>query len=179
MQINTAGRSGNCGVISPRGINFTTPGASAAVLQHVTPLAGLDGDGIPGNLGEIDTINPTGGSSTTELGTGAQGRSLMATNTWRPRRPRRLEQCFAYYVGVLASSKPALVPDLMAYMISIIRASQEFEGSAWTVYDDAYRRQSSHSQRPIAMVTSEPLLIHHLLYGKGQTSTEHLKKYDG
>ena len=143
MQINTAGRSGNCGVISPRGINFTTPGASAAVLQHVTPLAGLDGDGIPGNLGEIDTINPTGGSSTTELGTGAQGRSLMATNTWRPRRPRRLEQCFAYYVGVLASSKPALVPDLMAYMISIIRASQEFEGSAWTVYDDAYRRQAA------------------------------------
>ena len=52
-------------------------------------------------------------------------------------------QCFALYVGVLASSKPALVPDLMAYMISIIRASQEFEGSAWTVYDDAYRRQAA------------------------------------
>ena len=47
-------------------------------------------------------------------------------------------QCFALYVGVLASSKSALVPDLMAYMISIIRVSQEFEGSAWTVYDDAY-----------------------------------------
>ncbi len=40
-------------------------------------------------------------------------------------------QCFALYVGVLAPSKPAL-PHLMAYMISIIRASQEFEGSAWT-----------------------------------------------
>ena len=66
----------------PRGINFTAPGASAAVLQHVIPLAGLDGDGIPGNLGEIDTINPTGGSSTTEPVTGSQGRSLMATNTW-------------------------------------------------------------------------------------------------
>ena len=52
-------------------------------------------------------------------------------------------QCFALYVGVLASSKPALVPDLMAYMISIIRASQEFEGSAWTVYDDAYRCQAA------------------------------------
>ena len=52
-------------------------------------------------------------------------------------------QCFALYVGILASSKPALVPDLMAYMISIIRASQEFEGSAWMVYDDAYRRQAA------------------------------------
>ena len=51
--------------------------------------------------------------------------------------------CFALYVGVLASSKPALVPDLMAYMISIIKAKQEFEGSAWTVYDDAYRRQAA------------------------------------
>ena len=199
----------------PRGINFTAPGASADVLQHVTPLAGLNGDGIPGNLGEIDTISPTGGSSTTEPGTGVQGRSLMATNTWpgglargltqllipptapkagtkisnglppvpeklvakirrgefvelhellpeclaesmdstgpipRSRARKKLNdisvwlQCFALYVGVLASSKPALVPDLMAYMISIIRASQEFERSAWMVYDDAYRRQAA------------------------------------
>lgn len=35
-------------------------------------------------------------------------------------------QCFALYVGVLTPSKPAQVPDLMAYMISIGRASQEF-----------------------------------------------------
>ena len=51
--------------------------------------------------------------------------------------------CFALYVGGLASSNPARIPDLMAYMISIIRASQEFEGSAWMVYDDAYRRQAA------------------------------------
>ena len=65
-----------------------------------------------------------------------------------PRARKRLnDKCMATVFhplrGVLASSKPALVPDLMAYMISIIRASQEFEGSAWTVYDDAYRRQAA------------------------------------
>ena len=80
MQIPLAGRA--IAEFFPRGNNFTAPGASADVLQHVTPLAGLDGDGIPGNLGEIDTISPTGGSSSTEPDTGAQGRSLMATNTW-------------------------------------------------------------------------------------------------
>ena len=52
-------------------------------------------------------------------------------------------QCFALYVAVLAPTKPALVPDLMAYMISIITASQEYEASAWVAYDDAYRRQAA------------------------------------
>ena len=52
-------------------------------------------------------------------------------------------QCFGLYVGALAPAKPALVPDLMAYMISIIRASQEYEGTAWAVYDDRYRRQAA------------------------------------
>ena len=66
----------------PQGINFTALGASAAVLQHVIPLQVSTETAYPGNLGDIDTINPTGGSSTTEPVTGSQGCSLMATNTW-------------------------------------------------------------------------------------------------
>ena len=31
----------------------------------------------------------------------------------------------------------------MAYMIVIVRASQEYEGSAWAAYDAAYRRQAA------------------------------------
>lgn len=67
----------------------------------------------------------------------------------RPKAKKRLDdldvwlQCFALYVAVLAPTKPALVPNLMAYMISIIRASQEYEASAWVAYDDAYRRQAA------------------------------------
>ena len=30
----------------------------------------------------------------------------------------------------------------MAYMVSIIRASQEYEGAAWVVYDASFRRQA-------------------------------------
>lgn len=52
-------------------------------------------------------------------------------------------QCFAVFVGVVAKSSPEAVPGLMAYMISIIRASQEYEGAAWAAYDAAFRRQAA------------------------------------
>ena len=54
-------------------------------------------------------------------------------------------QCFALYVGVMAPHYPARVPELMAYMVGIIRAHQEFEGTAWPAYDDAYRRLAAAS----------------------------------
>ena len=52
-------------------------------------------------------------------------------------------QCFAVYVGVLGPQFPHEVPELMAYMIAIIRASQEYEGTSWAAYDTAYRRQAA------------------------------------
>ena len=56
-------------------------------------------------------------------------------------------QCFAVYVGVLGPKFPPEVPELMAYMISIIQASQEYEGAAWAAYDAAYRRQAAAQGR--------------------------------
>jgi hypothetical protein len=52
-------------------------------------------------------------------------------------------QCYALYVGVRALKAPKLIPELMAYQISILRASQEYEGTAWATYDAAYRRQAA------------------------------------
>ena len=52
-------------------------------------------------------------------------------------------QCYAMYVGVLATKSPDTVPELMAYMISILRASLEYEGLAWATYDAAYHRQAA------------------------------------
>ena len=52
-------------------------------------------------------------------------------------------QCYAIYVGVIAAKSPEMVPELMAYMISILRASQEYESLAWATYDLAYRRQAA------------------------------------
>ena len=50
-------------------------------------------------------------------------------------------QCFATYVRVIAESEPERVPDLLGYMINVIRASQDFVGSAWLTYDDTFWRQ--------------------------------------
>ena len=52
-------------------------------------------------------------------------------------------QCFATYVGVLAGSSPEVVPELMAYLIQIVRVSQDFGGLAWVNYDLAFRRQAA------------------------------------
>ena len=55
-------------------------------------------------------------------------------------------QCFALYVAVIAVKCPAQVPELMAYMIQIIRASQEYEVLAQFTYNEAYRRQAAVTQ---------------------------------
>ena len=52
-------------------------------------------------------------------------------------------QGFAVLVSVVVPKNPECVPELMAYMINIIQASQEFEGSAWVTYDWAFRRQAA------------------------------------
>ena len=43
----------------------------------------------------------------------------------------------------MASRSAEHNPVLMAYMVSILRASQEYDGSAWTLYNVAYRRQAA------------------------------------
>ena len=64
-------------------------------------------------------------------------------------------QCFEVFMGVVAKSSPEAVLGLMAYMISIIRASQEYEGAAWAAYDTAFRRQATATrQRDMAKINS-------------------------
>ncbi len=50
---------------------------------------------------------------------------------------------FNAYVGVLAGGNPEAVPELMAYLINIMRVSQDFGGMAWVNYDLAFRRQAA------------------------------------
>ena len=52
-------------------------------------------------------------------------------------------QCFAVYCSVLGSHDPACVPELMAYLITIARVSQDYTGLAWVRYDAAFRRQAA------------------------------------
>ncbi len=64
------------------------------------------------------------------------------------RRPRKITdiatwtQCYGVLVSVLGPSNPlAFLPELMAYMSNIIRASQDIEGLAWE--RPAFRRQAA------------------------------------
>ena len=52
-------------------------------------------------------------------------------------------QCFGAYVSVRAPPAPHLIPELMAYMATIVRVSQDFSGLAWVRYDTAFRRQAA------------------------------------
>ena len=64
-------------------------------------------------------------------------------------------QCFGVFVSVVAKESPEAVPELMAYMGTMIRASQEYEGAAWATYDVGFRRQAAATgQRDWSRVNS-------------------------
>ena len=63
-----------------------------------------------------------------------------------PRRGRQVTeiftwvQCFCTYTSVLSGSSPVAVPELLAYLVTIIRVSQDYTGLAWVRYDSSFRR---------------------------------------
>lgn len=50
-------------------------------------------------------------------------------------------QSYGLYVSMLASHSPEAISELMAYMVTMLRASQDFARSAWLTYDLAFRWQ--------------------------------------
>ena len=119
-----------------------------------TPRAKFLGDGLPPILAKLterirrgefidlfDLLPEFWPDQNAEEGTAKRANRLSAKkrvqdiNVWL--------QCYAIYVGVMATKSPEVVPELMAYMISILRASQEYEGLAWATYDAAYRQQAA------------------------------------
>ena len=51
--------------------------------------------------------------------------------------------CFASYIIVMANKEPSRVPDLLGYLVQIIKTSLEFDGPAWANYDNTFRRQAA------------------------------------
>lgn len=68
-------------------------------------------------------------------GKGRRTRKVTDIQTWI--------QCFGAYVSVLGPGDPSLIPELMAYMAMIVRASQDYDGLAWVRYDAGFRRQAA------------------------------------
>ena len=75
--------------------------------------------------------------------TGVEGAPRLEQMKAKSQQITMWTQCFALYVSVIAKEYPECVSELMAYMCTIIRASQEYENSAWVAYDSAYRQQAA------------------------------------
>ena len=52
-------------------------------------------------------------------------------------------ECYSSLVAVLAARFPQHIGDFMSYQRTIIKASKNFEGTAWVVYDRCYRRRAA------------------------------------
>ena len=50
-------------------------------------------------------------------------------------------QRFASFVSVLSTRYPKAVPELMAYMATIVKCSKDYHGVAWAQYDRGFRKQ--------------------------------------
>ena len=75
-------------------------------------------------------------------------------------------QCFCTYTSVMSGGSPEAVPELLAYLVTITRMSQDFMGLAWVRYDSAFCSTSSHNCQQ-TVVTSEPITLLNLFYGAG------------
>ena len=51
-------------------------------------------------------------------------------------------QCFATYTSVMSGPHPQAMPEFLANLIFILRASQDFGGVTWVTYDSAFLRQA-------------------------------------
>ena len=80
-------------------------------------------------------------------------------------------QCLACYAGVVTANQPERVPDLLAYLIQIVKASLDFDGSAWATYDGTFRRQAA-AIRGTQWSRLNPSFFSMCFTGKARSSTQ-------
>eukprot|EP00731_Ephydatia_muelleri_P006555 Em0003g803a len=100
--------------------------------------------------------------STNPLGVVRRRRQITDVDTW--------VQCFAVYIGAMSHKYPEAVPELLAYMILIVRSSREFAELTWARYDTEYRRHAANSgNRQWSRINPSMYAVH--FTGKAQAST--------
>ena len=52
-------------------------------------------------------------------------------------------QCFAIYMAAMAKHDPGSIPEMLAYMLTIMKAQKEFKEPAWRLYDEAYLEKAA------------------------------------
>ena len=76
-------------------------------------------------------------------------------------------KAFATFVAVMSQKNGGVVPELMVYMVSIIRAEEEYVEGAWVRYDAAYRQQAAECRNTTWSKVS-PSLFSLCFTGKAQ-----------
>lgn len=71
-------------------------------------------------------------------------------------------QCFATLASALASTYPNKIPELMAYMATILKCHREFEGPASVIYDHAGRGIPGPQLVEDQSIPLQPVLLCHI-----------------
>ncbi len=79
-------------------------------------------------------------------------------------------QRFASFVSVLSTRYPKAVPELMAYMATIVKCSKDYHGVAWAQYDRGFRKQMA-TLRDLRWSRINPTLFSLCFSGKVRRNT--------
>ena len=124
---------------------LVTPGAGLLALpkklvEKITANEYIDFGELPPTKGKVQAL-PTGLEGQVVL---VQAADLVQPKKLIPDLATWV-QCFALYVAVLAPHQPSRVPDLMAYMSCIAKASLKYVWPSWLVYDQNFRQEAASS----------------------------------
>ena len=76
-------------------------------------------------------------------------------------------QCFAIYAGIISMKHPEVISDMMAYMVMIVKAAEEYAGLAWVRYDEAFRSQAA-AKKEVKWSQVNPSLFAQCFTGRAQ-----------
>ncbi len=167
----TTDSTASSGASQRAGNSATLAGASAGILSWLLPQGGTGpasrlpkvwvGDGLPAipkklhermtkwEFVELAEIRPAG--SLDAVNPEPDPQQYIITRDLEISRARRKPikdistwvQCFAIYVAAMAKQHAELVPEMLAYMLAVMRAQKEFEEPAWRLYDIAFREKAA------------------------------------
>ena len=76
-------------------------------------------------------------------------------------------ECITMLAAALSARYLDKAPHLMAYLWTIVSTSRNFEGSAWALYDAAYRRQAAN-KRSLDLAIPDPALYNEVFTGRAR-----------
>ena len=78
-------------------------------------------------------------------------------------------QCFGLFAAAVARKKPQRLPDMMAYMTIVTKASQKYKWPAWVIYDQNFRMEAA-GDSTMSWAKVEPSLYAQCFTGQARTA---------